>query len=65
MAPVLAQESVKLEINVSARMRDGVDLYADVYRPDDAARHPAIIDYKGTRIAFLAYNSVAREEYWA
>jgi hypothetical protein len=46
-------------------MRDGVDLYADVYRPDDAARHPAIIDYKGTRIAFLAYNSVAREEYWA
>jgi poly-gamma-glutamate synthesis protein (capsule biosynthesis protein) len=29
------------------------------------ARQSAIIDCKGTRIAFLAYNSVARDEYWA
>jgi poly-gamma-glutamate capsule biosynthesis protein CapA/YwtB (metallophosphatase superfamily) len=29
------------------------------------ARRPAIIDCKGVQIAFLAYNSVARDEYWA
>ncbi len=40
---MLARESVKLEINISARMRDGINLYADVYRPDDTARHPAIL----------------------
>jgi uncharacterized protein len=40
---MLVQESVKLEINIAARMRDGVILYADVYRPDDTARHPAIL----------------------
>jgi hypothetical protein len=29
------------------------------------ARQPAIIDCKDARIAFLAYNSVAKDEYWA
>ncbi len=29
------------------------------------ARRPSIVDCKGTRIAFLAYNSVAKDEYWA
>jgi len=40
---MLVKESVKLDINVGARMRDGVTLYADVYRPDDNAKHPAIL----------------------
>jgi putative CocE/NonD family hydrolase len=40
---LLLQESVKLEINVAARMRDGINLYADIYRPDDAGKHPAIL----------------------
>ncbi len=29
------------------------------------ARKPAIIECKGTRIAFLAYNSILKEGYWA
>jgi putative CocE/NonD family hydrolase len=40
---VLSQESIKLEINVPARMRDGTILYADIYRPDDTGKHPAIL----------------------
>ncbi len=40
---MLPKESIKLEINIAASMRDGISLYADVYRPDDAARHPAIL----------------------
>jgi putative CocE/NonD family hydrolase len=40
---VLSQESIRLDINVSARMRDGTVLYADIYRPDDAGKHPAIL----------------------
>lgn len=40
---MLTKESIKLEVNVSARMRDGITLYSDIYRPDDNARHPAII----------------------
>ncbi len=40
---MLSQESIKLEINVPARMRDGTILYADIYRPDDAEKHPAIL----------------------
>lgn len=40
---MLPQESIKLDINVPARMRDGVTLYADVYRPETDGRYPAIL----------------------
>jgi predicted acyl esterase len=40
---MLRQESIKLEINVAAKMRDGTNLYADIYRPDDKGKHPAIL----------------------
>ncbi len=40
---MLEQESIKLEINVPVRMRDGMILYADVYRPDTNEKHPAIV----------------------
>ena len=40
---MLPQESIKLDINVPSRMRDGVTLYADVYRPDNDGRYPAIL----------------------
>jgi putative CocE/NonD family hydrolase len=40
---LLSQESIKLDINVPAKMRDGIILYADVYRPDDSEKHPAIL----------------------
>jgi putative CocE/NonD family hydrolase len=35
--------SIKSEENVSAEMRDGTLLKADVYRPDDGGRHPVLI----------------------
>jgi len=34
---------IKVEKNVPAKMRDGVTLYADVYRPDAAGRFPVIL----------------------
>jgi putative CocE/NonD family hydrolase len=40
---LLTQESIKLEINAPARMRNGTVLYADVYRLDDTGKHPAIL----------------------
>jgi putative CocE/NonD family hydrolase len=40
---MLRQESIKLEINVAVKMRDGTNLYADIYRPDDQGKHPAIL----------------------
>jgi putative CocE/NonD family hydrolase len=40
---MLKQESIKLEINVPAKMRDGTILYADIYRPDSQNKHPAIL----------------------
>jgi len=45
---MLKQESIKLEINVPVRMRDGTILYADIFRPDTGAKCPAII----TRIPY-------------
>ena len=36
-------ESLKLEINVPIKMRDGAILYADVWRPDDQEKYPAIL----------------------
>ncbi len=35
--------TVLVEQNVPARMRDGVTLYADVYRPFDDDRHPVLL----------------------
>jgi len=40
---MLPQESIKLEINVPAKMRDGTVLYADVYRPDNEEKYPAVL----------------------
>ncbi|HSW57529.1 MAG TPA: CocE/NonD family hydrolase [Dehalococcoidales bacterium] len=40
---MLSTESIKVEINVPAKMRDGTILYADVYRPDQPAKFPAIL----------------------
>jgi putative CocE/NonD family hydrolase len=40
---MLAQESIKLDINVPARMREGTVLYADVYRPDTEEKYPAVL----------------------
>jgi putative CocE/NonD family hydrolase len=34
---------VKVERNVLAAMRDGTRLAADIYRPDDSAAHPAVV----------------------
>ena len=36
------RHNIVLERDVSARMRDGVTLYADIYRPVDAGRYPAL-----------------------
>ncbi len=35
--------AIRIEMNVPMKMRDGVTLRADVYRPDDKEKHPAII----------------------
>ena len=37
-------KDVKILYNVPVTMRDGVVLYADVYRPDDDGRYPAIVN---------------------
>jgi putative CocE/NonD family hydrolase len=36
--------SIRIDKNVEARMRDGVILRADVYRPDTAGRLPALVE---------------------
>jgi putative CocE/NonD family hydrolase len=38
-----AHESIKIEHNVPAKMRDGTNLYADIWRPDTKDRYPVII----------------------
>lgn len=40
---VAARNDILLENRVPIRMRDGVTLYADVYRPVGDARHPVIV----------------------
>jgi putative CocE/NonD family hydrolase len=40
---MLSIESIKLEVNVPIKMRDGKVLYADIWRPDDNLKHPAIL----------------------
>ncbi len=53
--------TVVVEKNVEARMRDGVILRADVYRPDDAGRYPVLLqrtpyskNAQGARTQFTA-----------
>jgi len=36
-------DSVKIDCNVEISLRDGVKLRADIYRPDDATRHPVLL----------------------
>jgi uncharacterized protein len=38
-----SQDSIKLEFSVPIKMRDGINLCADIYRPDSDHRHPAIL----------------------
>jgi uncharacterized protein len=40
---MVQQESIKIDFNVAVKMRDGVTLYADIYRPDDKGKYPAIL----------------------
>ncbi len=35
--------SIRVDTDIPLQMRDGTILRADVYRPDDSARHPAIV----------------------
>ena len=52
---MIEQESLKLEINVPIKMRDGVILRGDVWRPDDDKQHPAIL----TRLPYNKSNFFA------
>lgn len=36
-------KSIRVERDFPAKMRDGITLRADIYRPDDNDKHPAII----------------------
>lgn len=37
------KRSIRVDRDVPVKMRDGVALYSDVYRPDDSEKHPAIL----------------------
>ena len=39
----IAAHPVVVEKNIEATMRDGVVLRADIYRPDEAGRFPALL----------------------
>ena len=39
----LMNQAIKIESNVSAEMRDGTTLYADVYRPEGEGRFPVLL----------------------
>src|SRR4029077_3318819 len=45
LGPVRAadEHSVTLQTNVPVKMRDGVTLYADVYRPKDDGKYPVLL----------------------
>jgi predicted acyl esterase len=38
----VAKGSIKLEINVPAKMRAGITLYADIFQPDTRDRYSAL-----------------------
>ena len=42
-APVAPRNDIQIENRVPVRMRDGVTLYADVYRPVGDGRHPVLV----------------------
>ena len=37
------QRTIRVDRDVPVKMRDGVTLYVDIYRPDDSEKHPAIL----------------------
>lgn len=39
----MAVNSIRIDRNIPMKMRDGVTLRADIYRPDDSEKHPAIV----------------------
>lgn len=39
----MAQEKIRIDSHVAVKMRDGVILYADIYRPDRAGKFPVIV----------------------
>ena len=51
---------IKVEKNVPAKMRDGVTLYADVYRPDADGRFPVILLRLPTAALALRFPSFCR-----
>jgi putative CocE/NonD family hydrolase len=40
---MLSTESIKLDINVPIKMRDGAIIYSDVWRPDTGGKYPTIL----------------------
>lgn len=36
-------KSIRIDIDIPLKMRDGITLRGDVFRPDDSEKHPAII----------------------
>jgi uncharacterized protein len=40
---MLPRELIKLELNVPVKMRDGITLYADIWRPESADKYPAVL----------------------
>src|SRR5438045_7965802 len=60
--PIPGFDSVSVERDVPARMRDGVILYADVYRPAAPGRYPVILfrhPYDKAAVASLTYAHAA------
>ena len=56
--PIPGYANVTVERDVPARMRDGVTLYADVYRPATPGRYPVILfrhPYDKAPVASLTY----------
>ena len=60
--PIAGYTSVTVERDVPARMRDGVTLYADVYRPAAPGRYPVILfrhPYDKTPVASLTWRTLS------
>jgi putative CocE/NonD family hydrolase len=54
---MLPLKSIKVEFNCTVELRDGVVLYADVYRPDDEGKHPAVL-------VRTPYDKIFPQGYW-
>lgn len=58
----LAAPEIDVQFNVRIPMRDGIELSADIYRPKEPGRYPAIV----TRTPYLKRgNHETRGRYWA